>query len=428
MAPLTLPLSYLGIILASCSLSSSTFASQVFDGNMPALPRSHSTAFRLYSELVASRGGENVVFSPYSIFSVVHMVQKGADGKTKEEIDEIVAPEEFFNIPPLRQPRDANNEVVVESVNKIYAYKDLLDNDAFKAYQDSLQVENESYQVEAIDFADSAAAAEKINADVAQATRQKIVDLVDAGLLDEDTRLLLANALYLKAPWMSQFDEEDTFPAVFNALDASGQVHEQLVNFMRGSLSKGPTIYFEEDGVKVVGVPYSDPRLGMYLIVPRDFGAFEEGVRAEPSAVMELLRKADAAIGENSLVELELSLPKFHLRAEDNAFDLVPVFEALGASSMFDMATADFSKISGSRDLVVSAFLHQADLNADEKGTEAAAATAAAIMLRSAPLPRTPVEVVINKPFMFVLKFKAGEEEQLLFVGRVVTVQGDAEQ
>ncbi|KFG53904.1 serpin (serine proteinase inhibitor) superfamily protein, partial [Toxoplasma gondii FOU] len=127
--------------------------------------------------------------------------------------------------------------------------------------------------------------------------------------------------------------------------------------------------------------------------------------------------------------QVRLTMPKFKLSSAANREDLIPVFsEVLGIKSMFDVNSADFSKITGNRDLVVSSFLHAADIDVDENGTVATAATAMGMMLRMAMAEPKIVNVTIDRPFAFQIRYtppsgkQDGSDDYVLFSGQITDV------
>lgn len=371
------------------------------------------TAERLYAEI--ARPGvsvkPNFVFSPLSIFGVFHAAQKGAAGETKEQMDALVGPNERFSLPELVQP--PKQEVVVDVANRLYVQKDLESNERFNEFKELLEADG--HTAETMNFADSVASATKINSFVANATRDHIKNLISSSALSEATRLVLVNALYFKAPWLSQFDEKQTGEDVF--ITPGGP---KTVSFMKGKVSKAPPLYALKKEGAAVGIPYADPRLRLYIFMPEDLEAFESELVSNPQTVEKIIEEMELLSADREFEEeLHVALPKFKLSAEENKVDLVDIFSKLGASDMFDMGRADFSGITGNRDLFVSSYVHQADIDVDEKGTEATAATAMVMMLRAMPMPKTPIHVVFNRPFMFQLRFQAEGSSLMLFSGRV---------
>lgn len=373
------------------------------------------TAERLYGEIAGSsiEAKPNFIFSPYSILNVFHSAQKGAAGETKKQMDALVGPNENFALPELKQPPNQDDAVTVDVANRLYVHKDLKSNRMFVKFKKLLEAEKHS--AETIDFADAGGAAAKINSFIAEATRDHIKNLINSSALGPQTRLVLVNALYFKAPWLTQFKEGQTTEDVFTT--PSGPKN---VSFMRGTFNTHPLLYALKREVAAVGIPYKDPRLRMYIFMPDDLKTFESEVTSRPELLESLIDDMDSLSLERTFEEeLVLSLPKFKLSAEQNKVDLAELFQNMGARDMFDMERADFSGITGKRDLYVSSYVHQADIDVNEEGTEATAATAMVMMFRSRPMPKTPIHVIINKPFMFQLRFMFGDMNFILFSGRV---------
>lgn len=398
------------VAAAGTSLYTPTLAEVTMDS-------STATAARLYGEIAGStdiRTKPNFIFSPFSIFSVFQSAQKGAAGETKAEMDALVGPNESFELPELQQPSyKRKDDVVLTVADRLYVHSALEKNEKFQQFKG--QLGKAKGAAETLDFGDSANAAAKMNAFVAEATRNHITHLIDASHLNAETRLVLINALYFKAPWLEQFKKEDTTPGVFNTPSGPKEVP-----FMSGKLTKNPILVTEKDGVSAVALPYSDSRLRLYVFMPEDLPSFESKLVDNPNVLEDLITDMELTGLEKAYEqEIHIKMPKFKLAAEDNKLDLAELFRSLGATSMFDKGRADFSGITGDKDLFVSAFVHQADIDVNEEGTEATAATGMMMMMRMMPVPKTPIHVVINKPFVFQLRFVHGETNLILFNGRL---------
>jgi len=125
----------------------------------------------------------------------------------------------------------------------------------------------------------------------------------------------------------------------------------------------------------------------------------------------------DAALVDtitNDLVyrEVALTMPKFEFESD---FSLADRLAAMGMPVAFS-AAADFSGMTGNRDLAIADILHKAFVSVDEAGTEAAAATAVVMSLTAAP--EEPVDVALDRPFIFLIHDI--ETGAILFIGRVV--------
>jgi serpin B len=164
--------------------------------------------------------------------------------------------------------------------------------------------------------------------------------------------------------------------------------------------------YAKGDGWQAIELAYQGETAAMDIIVP-DEGRFEE---VQSSLDYET---ASAILSSLQPTSLTLSLPKFKF---ESAFGLADHLKALGMSDAFDPDKADFSRMSDQSDLFISAVLHKAFIAVDEKGTEAAAATAVIVGVTSAPM--FDVTLIIDRPFIFLIRdIPTG---QILFVGRVL--------
>jgi serpin B len=246
-----------------------------------------------------------------------------------------------------------------------------------------------------------------INVWVEEQTRDKIRDLIPAGGLTEDTRLVLVNALYLNAPWDNPFEKSSTSPQPFHF--APGASHD--VPTMR---QIGPMGHTVENGNTIVTLDYLGGGLQFVIILP------DEGVTTEAAAAR--LTSADfarwARLRDSSRKHLALYLPKF--RAEGATLPLSSVLKAMGMKSAFDVprGSANFDRIAPrlpDEYLAISDVFHQTFMAVDEQGTEAAAATAVVIGV-TALLP-AEVEVRVDRPFLFAIQHRASGA--CLFLGRI---------
>src|SRR5262249_38407072 len=243
---------------------------------------------------------------------------------------------------------------------------------------------------EPLDFvADPAAATQRINKWVAAQTRDRIRDLIPGGALDKTTRLVLANALYLKAPWASEFSQNATQPEPFFV----GGAPVDVPMMRKTSKDFG---YARHEGFTVVSLPYAGNELQFVVLLPDEINGLRE---------LESKLAADVLAGCAKLEkrDVDLHLPKFKL--EPPTVALKEKFEALGMKSAFDTppGSANFDKIAPRKPndyLYISNIFHKPFIALDEKGTEAAAATAVVMMARSALMspPPPPIEVKVDRP------------------------------
>ena len=229
-------------------------------------------------------------------------------------------------------------------------------------------------------------------------TNDRIEELIQQGVLDDMVRLVLVNAVYLDAAWQSPFEPAATTDDPFLLLDGS----ETSVETMHQRVT---VPYGVGEGWQAVRIPYAGNELGMLVVLP-DIGSYEQ---VEDSLSLGLL---DTVSGALSLEPVMLSLPKWEMRTQ---VGLVPPLRALGLSEAISGA-ADFSGMTGERNLFISEVVHEAWISADEAGTEAAAATAAIMSLTALPLD--PIPFTVDRPFIFALEDI--ETGSILFMGRVV--------
>jgi serpin B len=237
-----------------------------------------------------------------------------------------------------------------------------------------------------------------INNWVSDQTEGRIEDLIPQGMIDILTRLVLTNAIYFNAAWQYPFNEAVTSDSQFYRLDGG----EVAVPMMRLTESFG---YTEDDNYQAVELPYDGGELSMVILLPRagQFEAFEESLNAE---------QVNAIVSALDQRQVALAIPKFEF---DSAFKLKEALMAMGMPIAFTEG-ADFSGMTGGRDLFISAVVHKAFVSVDEAGTEAAAATA--VIMKVTALPGTPVEFTANRPFIFLIRDI--ETGSILFIGRVL--------
>ncbi|EPT24838.1 serpin (serine proteinase inhibitor) superfamily protein [Toxoplasma gondii TgCatPRC2] len=380
----------------------------------------------------------NFVMSPFSVLLVFAMAMRGASGPTLREMHNFLKLSSLPAVPKLDQEGfspEAAPQLAVGS--RVYVHQDFEGNPQFRKYASVLKTESAGEtEAKTLDFADTAAAVEEINGFVSKQTHEHIKQLVTAQDVNPNTKLVLVSAMYFKCSWAKQFPKHRTDTGTFHAL-VNGKHVEQQVSMMHTTLKDSPLAVKVDENVVAIALPYSDPNTAMYIIQPRDSHhlatlfdkkkSAELGVAYIESLVREMRSEetAEAMWGK----QVRLTMPKFKLSSAANREDLIPVFsEVLGIKSMFDVNSADFSKITGNRDLVVSSFLHAADIDVDENGTVATAATAMGMMLRMAMAEPKIVNVTIDRPFAFQIRYtpasgkQDGSDDYVLFSGQITDV------
>jgi serine protease inhibitor len=372
---------------------------------------------------------ENLCVSPYSIESALAMTFAGADGETRSEMarvlhfpgDASAVPASFASLQHSLEEMSAKTAELVKQAkrfggpsepitlsiaNRLFAQKGYDFRQAFL----SLVKQNYGAAFEPIDFiADASGATQHINKWVADQTRNRIRDLIPASALNETTRLVLANALYLKASWADPFSEKTTKPEPFHV---RGGTPVDVPMMRKTDKHFG---YTQREEFTAVSLPYTGDDLQFLVLLPDEINglhALESKLTAELLAQCAKLQTRD----------VDLHLPKFKL--EPPTIALAEKFEALGMKAAFDQprGSANFDRMAPRKAndyLYISQVFHKTFIAVDEKGIEAAAATAVAMMtataLRSPPPP--PIEVKVDRPFIYAIQHVPSGV--CLFLGRV---------
>ncbi len=356
---------------------------------------------------VLSTGSGNVVFSPASIMTALAMTYAGARGVTAAEMAAVLhidledpafhsAMNALDQILESRSFKSGDDRVELSFANSLWGQDGL----TFEAPFLDLLAEDYGTGMRLVDFKTGAERARiQINEWVASRTNDKITDLIPAGALNELTRLVLVNAVYLNATWAHQFDPNDTADGSFTTLAGT----ELTVPMMHQTSSFD---YANGDGWQAVQLPYSGDTLAMLLIVP-DEGRFTDVERELGSGLL------SEAVSGLSSTSMGLTVPKFTFRTQAQ---LRPALTSLGMPTAFDPTSADFSGMTTVEKLLVDEVIHEAYIAVDENGTEAAAATA--VVMRATSAPMVDVTLDIDRPFIFALRDT--ETGALLFFGRVV--------
>jgi serpin B len=256
-----------------------------------------------------------------------------------------------------------------------------------------------------LDFGqDPEGAAETINNWVSEQTEGKIENLISPGLLNAMVRLVLTNAIYFNGNWAFQFEEEFTKDEPFTLLDGS----TVTVPMMSQTES---FLYAEGDGYQALAMPYLGAPVSMLFVLPAE-GQFAE---IEGMFSTGLLDGISADLVNQPV---ELTVPKFTFESE---FNLSQTLADMGMPSAFG-GEADFSGMTGDRDLFISDVVHKAFVAVDEEGTEAAAATAV-IMAEMAAAPMEDAVIMrLDRPFLFLIR--DDDTGTILFAGRVLNPEG----
>lgn len=325
--------------------------------------------------------GENTILSPRSLALALGMAAEGAQG---DALDEILA---ALGVETAAEISDGSIEGLKEANAAFTA-------PGFHLKPEYVETLNERYGAEW--FGMDGDVVEKVNTWVQAHTDGLIEELLSEAPA-ADIGMILVNALAMDADWASPFIPEATTEESFHA---SGE--DVLVQMMH---QQEFFDYAEKDGMQIIRLPYRTGNLEMWIALPPEGGMFQ---------LLEILANEGMFYLKSDAEKREviLSLPKFDI-SDDNT--LAEALMLLGVETVFT-DTADFSGISD-EGLCVDQILQKLRVQVDEQGTKAAAATAL-MMKAMAMLPvEEPVEMNVNRPFVFVIS--DAETGSVCFAGAV---------
>ena len=338
----------------------------------------------LYRQLAAAG---NVVLSPASIDAALRMALAGARGETAAELAaalHVSGPEAAADGLKQLAGIRSGDDLTFRAPNIMWLES------AASVRDDYLARLSDAVSVERCDFARAPEAArERINSTVAEQTAGKIADLIGPGVIDPLTRLVLTNAVYMKALWTHQFPASETKQKPFYP-ERTGATPADLMH-LRTRLA-----YHRGDGYQAVLLPYRGGSLAMAAVLPDGPLSEFAGRLGDLGGIGALLAGLLSGDAEH---DVDLSFPRFKITA---GFMLADTLQALGVRAAF-AEDADFSGISDMK-LRISAVVHKAYIDVGEEGTEAAAATATffasmAVIKR----PEPDVRLVFDHPFLFMI-------------------------
>jgi serpin B len=369
----------------------------------------------LYAQLRQEPG--NFFFSPHSIAAALSMTFVGARGETSAEmakalhLENLHAENRDATLPLRRlvleryaEQRKLLNEPLQDGL-ELHIANALWAKATYPLNSEFVRAIKESFggSLEPVDFSNEPAARKKINGWVSDQTRDKIRDLIGPGVLTPATRLVLTNAIYFKAAWEEQFRKGATTKEKFHvsvSKDVDAEMMKQTHFFSLAEL----------EGFKLLGIPYKHNEASMLVLLPDKVDGLAD---LERSLTAE---KLTSWVEKSKSVRVALSLPKFK---NISAFDLNDPLITLGMKKAFAADQADFTGIANvpGEPLYIGLVIHKAFVDVNEEGTEAAAATAAAMLAAAAMRPAEPVPFVADHPFVYIIR--SNRTGDILFMGRL---------
>lgn len=359
-------------------------------------------AFDFYRNLNTHEMGKNIFVSPYSISTALAMAYEGSSGNTRKQMAVVF----HFNMTDAE--RQTGFSALMEQTkagpgkhyklgvgNALWGQKGYHFEPAFTHAIDKFYGGGFSE----VDFPDDKAGSiHEINAWIEGKTAGKIQDLIHPDDITDLTRLVITNAIYFKGDWASQFKKAATKEEAFHL--GSGKTTQ--VPMMRQT---GQFRFVREDGLAAIELPYADNDLCMIAILPD--GDVE---KAGESLSLEKIQKLRAGMRSQ---EVDVSLPRFKF---ETRYLIGNNLTTMGMPDAFNEGLANFSGITGKKDLYISSVIHQAMIDVNEEGSEAAAATAVVMSTKSVRFDM-PEAFRADRPFLFMIIHNS--TGSILFMGRV---------
>uniref|UniRef100_A0A0D9ZAH8 Serpin domain-containing protein n=1 Tax=Oryza glumipatula TaxID=40148 RepID=A0A0D9ZAH8_9ORYZ len=357
----------------------------------------------------AGAGGSNVAFSPLSLHVALSLVAAGAGGATRDQLVSLLGVPGRGTAEGLHAFAEQVVQLVLADSSPAggprVAFADGVFIDSSLSLMKSFKdVAVGKYKAETHSAAEVAS---QVNSWVDRVTSGLIKEILPPGSVDHTTRLVLGNALYFKGAWTEKFDASKTKDGEFRLLDGKSV----LAPFMSTSKKQYLSSY---DSLKVLKLPYQKGRdlrqFSMYILLPEaqdGLWSLAAKLNSEPEFLEKRIPTRQVTVGK-------FKLPKFKISFGFEASDLLKI---LGLQLPFS-SKADLTGMVGSperHNLFVSSLFHKSFVQVDEEGTEAAAASAAVVSCRSAPVT---VDFVADHPFLFLIR--EDMTRVVLFIGHVV--------
>ncbi|MBX3221101.1 MAG: serpin family protein [Labilithrix sp.] len=371
----------------------------------------NALGFDLWSRARASEaaGAGNLAMSPASISVALAMTYGGAKGETAAQMKRVLHAEDDAGAwmaswgRLARALAEPSRPMTLRIANQLFGEKTY----TFEPpYLDEVRAAFGA-PLEAVDFKTAAEPSRaRINAWVEERTEQRIKDLLPEKSLKPLTRLVLVNAIYFLGAWQSPFEAKRTRDEPFMTTPTSSKPVPTMHQVAHVRLAQA-------DGVKVLELPYKGGAASLLVALPDRV----DGLAALEASLSNAT--LDGWTRRLATENVHVALPRFEVNPAA-PLSLAKELSALGMPLAFERKRADFTKIADPKDpderLNIDDVFHKAFVKLDEKGTEAAAATAVA-MAAGGAAPAKPLEFKADHPFLFFIVDKASG--LVLFMGRV---------
>lgn len=357
---------------------------------------------KLHQQLVLEKPNQNLFISPTSVSLALSMAYNGSSGETSQAMAKALG-WDGMTMEQINQGNQTMNSLLERAgsgiqlsiANSIWTRKGNKFKDSF------LKVNKDYYDAEVseLDF-NSPKSVDTINKWVKKHTNNKIPTILDKPF-DSQDKMAIVNAIYFQGGWKDEFSPSATKDEPFHYVDGSSKNVPMMSR-------TGSYEYLKEADYQAIRLPYGEGQMDMLVVLPSEASSLSklhESLWRDPSRLQKPFR---SSIGE-------IKLPRFKL---EYGSPLVPALTKLGMQIAFDSTRADFSKMA-SQQLFIGNVVHKTFLEVNEKGTEAAAATAIMMTGTSAPEPTTPFQMVVDRPFFIAIEDR--QTGAWLFTGSIYT-------
>jgi serine protease inhibitor len=361
-------------------------------------------AVDLYQQL---RGGEgNLFFSPYSLSAALAMVYAGAKDGTRQQMAQVLhfpldqerLHRAFAQLQTSLDDLQRTGDVTIGVANSLWVQEG---HTLLPEYV-ALVKQHYNVSITSLDYRRPQQACKKINEWVEQKTNGKIKDILDSSALDALTSLILVNAIYFKGTWQSQFDSQSTTNMPFHVTASKSVDTPMMIGIIKAK-------YSESRSLQILELAYTGHSTSMLLLLPGRINGLDD---VEADLSLESLAEWKSGLRE---MKVRIILPKFTMTCQ---YQLDQTLQAMGMTDVFKLSQANLAGMTGKPDLYVSAIIQKAYVEVNEKGTEAAAATATvSTKSRGFRPPREPPIFQADHPFMVLIQER--RTGSILFMGRV---------
>ena len=383
------------LLLASCR---GTRSSSVGECAIKYSNDGNTFATTLFRQLCSSDKQDNICISPASAGWALSMVANGADGNTLDEIIATLGLDDT-DIATLNRFQQAMCETIAtdDEESTLSIANSIWISDRLKVKKPFITANSRYYNAEIRTVPFDNVALQEINEWCDKKTRGKISRILDK--LDSNSRMILLNALYLKSRWNRPFDKGSTKEESFtkeNGKEIKVQMMHQTLN----------TTYYSNHSFKMASKPLGKGQFEMIFVLPN------EGVPTD--SVIKMLAHGYTGYREQMQSKrVSMGLPKF--KAEYGT-SLKSTLKRMGMNEPFGKE-ADFDKISNTR-LLIDDIVQKSYIDVNEEGVEAAAVTAIMVGLTSMPPREEPEEIIMNRPFIYIIAERMTGAGHILFIGK----------